>query len=61
MKHFSFRIIGSSLLAAALLPALASAQEGKATIAVSSIKATPSWRPRSSRIKSLSWEESSSR
>lgn len=42
MKHFSFRIIGSSLLAAALLPALASAQEGKATIAVSSIKATPS-------------------
>ena len=31
-----------SLFAAALLPALASAQEGKATIAISSIKATPS-------------------
>ena len=42
MKNFSFRTIGLSLLAAALLPALASAQEGKATIAVSSIKATPS-------------------
>jgi len=42
MKNFSFRTIGLSLLAAALLPALASAQEGKATIAVSSIKATAS-------------------
>ena len=42
MKNFSFRTIGFSLLAAALLPTLASAQEGKATIAVSSIKATPS-------------------
>jgi curli biogenesis system outer membrane secretion channel CsgG len=42
MKNFSFRTIGLSLLAAALLPALASAQEGTATIAVSSIKATAS-------------------
>jgi len=42
MKNFSFRTIGFSLLAAALLPTLASAQEGKATIAVSSIKATAS-------------------
>jgi curli biogenesis system outer membrane secretion channel CsgG len=42
MKNNSFRKICLSLLAAALLPALASAQDGKATIAVSSIKATPS-------------------
>ena len=42
MKNYSFRKICLSLLAAALLPALASAQDGKATIAVSSIKPTPS-------------------
>src|SRR5271154_4601077 len=42
MKIISFRKICFSLFAAALLPALASAQDGKATIAVSSIKATPS-------------------
>jgi curli biogenesis system outer membrane secretion channel CsgG len=42
MKNISFRKIGFSLLIAALLPALASAQDGKATIAVSSIKPTPS-------------------
>ena len=44
MKIISFRKICLSLFAAALLPALASAQDGggKATIAVSSIKPTPS-------------------
>jgi curli biogenesis system outer membrane secretion channel CsgG len=42
MKKKSLRKICLSLFAAALLPALASAQDGKATIAVSSIKATPS-------------------
>jgi curli biogenesis system outer membrane secretion channel CsgG len=42
MKENPFRKICMSLFAAALLPALASAQEGKATIAISSIKATPS-------------------
>jgi curli biogenesis system outer membrane secretion channel CsgG len=42
MKTFPFRKIGFSLLAAVLLPALANAQEGKATLAVSSIKATSS-------------------
>jgi curli biogenesis system outer membrane secretion channel CsgG len=42
MKINSFRKICLSLFAAALLPALASAQDGKATLAVSSIKATPS-------------------
>jgi curli biogenesis system outer membrane secretion channel CsgG len=42
MKKFRFLISGFVLLAAALLPALASAQEGKATIAISSIKPTPS-------------------
>jgi curli biogenesis system outer membrane secretion channel CsgG len=42
MKNISFRKIGLALLAAALLPAFASAQDGKATIAVSSIKPTPS-------------------
>jgi curli biogenesis system outer membrane secretion channel CsgG len=42
MKKNSIRKICLSLLAAALLPALASAQDGKATIAVSSIKPTPS-------------------
>jgi curli biogenesis system outer membrane secretion channel CsgG len=42
MKINSFRKICLSLLAAGLLPALASAQDGKATIAVSSIKTTPS-------------------
>jgi curli biogenesis system outer membrane secretion channel CsgG len=42
MKKFHLLKIGFVLLAAALLPVLASAQEGKATIAVSSIKPTPS-------------------
>jgi curli biogenesis system outer membrane secretion channel CsgG len=42
MKNISFRKICFTLLAAALLPAFASAQEGKATLAVSSIKPTPS-------------------
>jgi len=41
MKHISFRKTGLALLGAALLPLLASAQE-KATLAVSSIKPTPS-------------------
>jgi curli biogenesis system outer membrane secretion channel CsgG len=42
MKNISIRNLCFGLLAAALMPALASAQDGKATIAVSSIKATPS-------------------
>ena len=42
MKKSAFRNFSLGLLAAALLPALASAQEGKATLAVSSIKPTPS-------------------
>ena len=42
MKKFRLLKIGFVLLAAALLPALASAQDGKATIAISSIKPTPS-------------------
>ena len=42
MKNSSFRNLGLGLLSAVLLPALASAQEGKATLAVSSIKPTPS-------------------
>jgi curli biogenesis system outer membrane secretion channel CsgG len=42
MKNISFRKICFSLFIAALLPALASAQDGKATIAISSIKPTPS-------------------
>jgi curli biogenesis system outer membrane secretion channel CsgG len=42
MKKFQFLEIRFALLIAALLPALASAQDGKATIAISSIKATPS-------------------
>ena len=42
MKNIPFRKICFSLLIVALLPALASAQDGKATIAVSSIKPTPS-------------------
>jgi curli biogenesis system outer membrane secretion channel CsgG len=42
MKNYSFRKLCLGMLAAALLPALASAQDGKATIAVSSIKPTPS-------------------
>jgi curli biogenesis system outer membrane secretion channel CsgG len=42
MKNNSFRKLGFALLAAALLPALANAQDGKATLAVSSIKPTPS-------------------
>jgi curli biogenesis system outer membrane secretion channel CsgG len=42
MKNFSLLKIGFALLTAALLPMLACAQDGKATIAVSSIKATPS-------------------
>jgi curli biogenesis system outer membrane secretion channel CsgG len=41
MKN-SLRNIGFGLLGALLLPALASAQEGKATLAVSAIKPTPS-------------------
>jgi curli biogenesis system outer membrane secretion channel CsgG len=42
MRKISFRKICFSLFIVALLPALASAQDGKATIAVSSIKPTPS-------------------
>src|ERR1022692_4990253 len=42
MKKTSFRKICFSLFIVALLPALAPAQDGKATIAVSSIKPTPS-------------------
>jgi curli biogenesis system outer membrane secretion channel CsgG len=42
MRIISFRKICFSLFIAALLPALASAQDGKATIAVSSIRPTPS-------------------
>jgi len=42
MRIISFRKICFSLFIAALLPVLASAQDGKATIAVSSIKPTPS-------------------
>jgi len=42
MKNSSFRNLCFGLLGAALLPALASAQEGKATLAVSSIKPTVS-------------------
>jgi curli biogenesis system outer membrane secretion channel CsgG len=42
MKNSFFRNLGLALLSAVLLPALASAQEGKATLAVSSIKPTPS-------------------
>jgi curli biogenesis system outer membrane secretion channel CsgG len=41
MKNISFRKTCLSLLIAALLPALVSAQDGKATIAVSSITPTP--------------------
>jgi curli biogenesis system outer membrane secretion channel CsgG len=41
MKNISFRKICFTLFAAALLPALVSAQDGKATIAVSSITPTP--------------------
>jgi curli biogenesis system outer membrane secretion channel CsgG len=42
MKNSSFRNLCLGLLGAALLPALAAAQEGKATLAVSSIKPTVS-------------------
>jgi curli biogenesis system outer membrane secretion channel CsgG len=42
MKNSILRNIGFGLLSVLLLPALASAQEGKATLAVSSIKPTPS-------------------
>jgi len=42
MKNSSFRNLCLGLLGAALLPALASAQDGKATLAVSSIKPTAS-------------------
>ncbi|MGA2786850.1 MAG: CsgG/HfaB family protein [Verrucomicrobiota bacterium] len=42
MKNSVLRNIGVGLLSALLLPMLASAQEGKATLAVSSIKPTPS-------------------
>ena len=42
MKNISPRHFGYALLAAALLPLFANAQDGKATIAVSSIKATSS-------------------
>ena len=41
MKNISLRKIGFSLLAAGLLPVVALAQDGKATIAVSSINPTP--------------------
>jgi len=42
MKKFSLCKIGFVFLSAALLPLLVSAQEGKSTLAISSIKATPS-------------------
>ena len=42
MKNISPRHFGYALLAAALLPVFANAQDGKATIAVSSIKPTAS-------------------
>ncbi len=42
MKTFSFLKIGLGVLVISLLPALAFAQEGKATLAISSIKPTPS-------------------
>ncbi len=42
MKNSAFRKLCLGLVAAALLPALAPAQDGKATIAISSIKPTPS-------------------
>lgn len=42
MKNFLLHKIGAVLLSAMLLPALAAAQEGKATLAISSIKATSS-------------------
>jgi hypothetical protein len=42
MKNSILRNIGFGLLSVLLLPALASAQEGKATLAISSIKPTPS-------------------
>ena len=42
MKNSLFRNFCLGLLSAALLAAPASAQDGKATLAVSSIKATPS-------------------
>jgi curli biogenesis system outer membrane secretion channel CsgG len=42
MKNLSFQQICLGLFAALFLPAIAAAQDGKATIAVSSIKATPS-------------------
>jgi len=42
MKKIYFRKVCLSLFAAVLMPALASAQDGKATIAVSSITPTPS-------------------
>jgi curli biogenesis system outer membrane secretion channel CsgG len=41
MKKF-IRNIGFGLLSVLLLPVLASAQEGKATLAISSVKPTPS-------------------
>jgi len=42
MRNIPFRKICFSLFIVALLPALAAAQDGKATIAISSIKPTPS-------------------
>ncbi len=42
MNKFNFLKFGFALLSVALLPTFASAQDGKATIAISSIKATPS-------------------
>jgi len=42
MKNISFRKICLTFIAAVMLPALAPAQDGKATIAISSIKPTPS-------------------
>jgi curli biogenesis system outer membrane secretion channel CsgG len=42
MNKFNFLKVGFALFAVTLLPALASAQDGKATLAISSIKPTPS-------------------
>jgi curli biogenesis system outer membrane secretion channel CsgG len=42
MKNSSFCKLGLGLLSVLLLPVLASAQDGKATLAISSIKSTPS-------------------
>ena len=61
MKNSILRNIGFGLLSALLLTAPASAQEGKATLAVSSIKPTRPWQPQSSRTKKWRWDASLNR